>query len=363
MYEWEEYLSDIYYNSSKPASFSGPDKLYEYIQRDGKYDISKYKIRKWLQRQEPYSFQRPMRKTFPRNQIFVTGIDDHWSADLMDMMKFKQYNDGYSYILMVIDVFSKYLWMRPLKTKTGESVKSALANILREGRSPTRIRTDKGQEFKAREVQKLLNKYNIQHLYAQNETKATVAERVIKTIKSKMYRYFTYKQSYRYVDELQNFVDSYNNTYHRTIKMPPNEVDKADETRVWWTMYWPKHLIRTKKRFRFNVGDRVRISHLSNIFTREYDDKWTGEIFIITRRYLRGGLPIYKIKDYHDDDIQGTFYQSELQKVDVQNEDLWKVEEILKTRGKGRKKQYYVKWLQWPKKFNSWLNASDVKNL
>ena len=99
-----------------------------------------------------------------------------------------------------------------------------------------------------------------------------------------MYRYFTYKQSYRYVDELQNFVDSYNNTYHRTIKMPPNEVDKADETRVWWTMYWPKHLIRTKKRL------------------------------IITRRYLRGGLPIYKIKDYHDDDIQGTFYQSELQK-------------------------------------------------
>ena len=64
-----------------------------------------------------------------------------------------------------------------------------------------------------------------------------------------------------------------------------------------------------------------------------------------------------------DDDIQGTFYQPELQKVDVQNEDLWKVEEILKTRGKGRKKQYYVKWLHWPKKFNSWLNASDVKNL
>ena len=285
MYEWEEYLSDIYYDSSKPASFSGPDKLYEYIQRDGKYDISKYKIRKWLQRQEPYSLQRPMRKTFPRNQIFVTGIDDQWSADLMDMMKFKQYNDGYSYILMVIDLFSKYLWMRPLKTKTGESIKSALANILREGRYPTRIKTDKGQEFKAREVQKkLLNKYNIQHLYAQNETKATIAERVIKTIKSKMYRYFTYKQSYRYVDELQNFVDSYNNTYHRTIKMPPNEVDKADETRVWWTMYWPKHLIRTKKRF------------------------------IITGRYLRGGLPIYKIKDYHDDDIQGTFYQSELQK-------------------------------------------------
>ena len=147
-------------------------------------------------------------------------------------------------------------------------------------------------------------------MYAQNETKATVAERVIKTIKSKMYRYFTYKQSYRYVVELQSFVDSYNNTYHRTIKMPSNGVDKTDETRFWWTMYWPKQLIKTKKRFRFNVGDKVWISHLSNILTRGYDDKWTGEIFTITRRYLPGGLPICKIKDNHNDDFQGTFYQS-----------------------------------------------------
>ena len=128
-------------------------------------------------------------------KLLSLGIDDQWSADLMDMLKVKQYNDECSFILMVIDVFSKYLWMRPLKTKTGESVKSALANILLEGRSPTRIRTDKGREFKAREVQKLLKKYNIQHLYAQNGTKATVVERVIKTIKSKMSLYFAYKQS------------------------------------------------------------------------------------------------------------------------------------------------------------------------
>ena len=100
-----------------------------------------------------------MRKTFPKNKIFVTGIYNHWSAELMDMMKFKQYNRGYSYILIMTDVFSKYLWMRLLKTKTGGSVKSALANILGEGISPPRIRTDKDQEFIAREVQKLLKKY------------------------------------------------------------------------------------------------------------------------------------------------------------------------------------------------------------
>ena len=132
----------------------------------------------------------------------VTGIDDQWSADLMDMAKFKEYNRGYTFVLVVIDVFSKYLWMRPLKNKQGTSVSKAIDSILEEGRSPTRIRTDKGAEFKAKEVQKTLRKHHIQHLYAQNETKAAIAERVIKTIKSKMYRYFTFKRDYAYIDNL-----------------------------------------------------------------------------------------------------------------------------------------------------------------
>ena len=114
---------------------------------------------------------------------------------------------------------------------------------------------------------------------------------------------------------------------------------------------------------RFKVGDKVRISHLKDIFTREYDAKWTGEIFTISHRLMRGGLPLYKIKDYNGDEIKGSFYQSELQKVDVSEDDMWKIETVLKSRGKGKNKQYYIKWLHWPKKFNSWIKASDVKDI
>ncbi|XP_033729641.1 uncharacterized protein LOC117318795 [Pecten maximus] len=134
-------------------------------------------------------------------------------------------------------------------------------------------------------------------------------------------------------------------------------------------MYWPKKqsVIRKTKKvrkpFKFKVGDKVRLSHLRNLFSREYDQKWTGEIFTISQKILRGGLPVYRVKDYDGDEIKGTFYQSELQKIDVRDDDMWKVETILKTRGKGRNKQYYVKWLHWPKKFNSWINASDVTDL
>ncbi|XP_041367048.1 uncharacterized protein LOC121381764 [Gigantopelta aegis] len=127
-------------------------------------------------------------------------------------------------------------------------------------------------------------------------------------------------------------------------------------------MYWPEKDVKTKKkRFQFKVGDKVRLSHLRNVFTREYDEKWTGVIFTISQTLLRGGLPLYRVKDYNGEEIHGTFYQSELQKVDVKNDDLWKVEKILNTIGRGVNKQHYVKWLHWPKKFNSWIRASDVQ--
>ncbi|XP_021376986.1 uncharacterized protein LOC110465475 [Mizuhopecten yessoensis] len=170
-----------------------------------------------------------------------------------------------------------------------------------------------------------------------------------------MYRYFTHIRNYEYVTKLQTFADSYNKTYHRTIGTAPTRVNKNNETSVWWRMYWPKKepiLRKTKKvrkTFRFKVGDKVRLSHLRNPFTREYDEKWTGEIFTISQKILRGGLPVYRVTDYDGDEIKGTFYHSELQKVE---DDMWKVETILKTRGKGRNKQHYVKWLNWPKKNN-----------
>lgn len=87
------------------------DKLFRYVQQEGKYNISKYKVRNWLQRQEPCSLQRPLRRHYRRNKVVVAGIDDQWDADLMDMTKFKKENDGVQFVPLVIDIFSKYLWI------------------------------------------------------------------------------------------------------------------------------------------------------------------------------------------------------------------------------------------------------------
>jgi hypothetical protein len=308
--------------------------------------------------------------SFKRNKVIVKGVDDQWDVDLMDMIKYVNYTNRYNFILVVIDIFSKYVWLRPLKDKKGESVSKALNDVLAEGRSPNRIRTDKGQEFRSWLVDAVFKQIGIQHLFAQNtEIKANNVEGVIKTIKSKIYRYFTHKQSYNYVKDLQKFANSYNKTYHKTIGMPPDNVTKGKETNLWWKIYWTKSVKpekktkKVRKPFRFKVGDKVRLTYIKNPFTRENDEKWTGEIFKISQNILRGGLPVYRLKDFHEKEIKGTFYQSELQNVDVRDDDLWKIEKVVKTRGKGRNKQYFVKWLHWPKKFNSWISARDVNNL
>ena len=93
MASWEQYLKKIYYDQSNPASFAGSDKLYRFVREDGKFLLSKYKIRKWLEQQEPYSLQRPLKRSFKRNKVIVKGVDDQWDVDLMDLTKYANYNN------------------------------------------------------------------------------------------------------------------------------------------------------------------------------------------------------------------------------------------------------------------------------
>ena len=141
--------------------------------------------------------------------------------------------------------------------------------------------------------------------------KANYAERAIKTIKTKMYRYMTFKQSQRYIDPLQDFTGSYIKTYHRTIDTKPELVKPSNEEEVRKFTFLSREEIprkQTKRPYNFKVGDQVQISKISSSFDREYDQKRSGEIFMLYRRLLRNGIPVYKLDDYDDEVITGTFY-------------------------------------------------------
>ena len=127
---------------------------------------------------------KPIRKKFKKRRVLVNGIDKIWAADLVDMQAFTKFNRGFNYLLAVIEVFSKYGWLIPLKDKTGKSVASAL-KIIFEERKPEKMWVDKGKEFYNKDVKDLIKLYS-----TENEEKSRVVERWIRTMKEKMWKYF-----------------------------------------------------------------------------------------------------------------------------------------------------------------------------
>ena len=220
------------------------------------------------------------------------------------------------------------------------------------------LQTDKGSEFINSTFQQMLRRHNVHFYTSENDDiKASVVERFNRTLKSKMFRYFTFKNTWRYVDVLQQLVKSYNATYHRSIGMPPNEVNANNEGLVRARLYPPKS---TKKpRWRYNVDDTVRIvATRHSPFAKGYTAKWTREHFKIVSRLPT--VPVtYTLSDLMDEPIKGKFYEPELQKVTPRER--FAIDRILKTRrGADGKIAYYVSWLGYPSKFNSWIDEIDT---
>jgi len=359
---FEEYLGSIYYDPKKPGSFSGPRALYKAVKSEGKRVISMSKIMKWLKSQDVYTTHRRMIRKFKRNKVQVDKIDEQWDLDLIDMIDLAKENNGVKYVMVAIDIFSRYAFAQPLVNKQASTVRAALEKMMNDGRKAQRIRTDPGGEFCNKLVNTWFEKQNILHTVTHNEVKANYAERFIKTLKSKIVKYLQQNNTLKYVNTLQDFVTSYNDTYHSSIKMRPNSVNDKNEQMLWEQQYVEPFVkadkLKKKQKqptFKYKIGDRVRVSYLRTLFQREYHQKWSGEIFTVITRWMREGIPVYELKDYGGDSVAGTFYQPELQAIHFDDDQNFKVEKVLKSRGRGKNKEHYVKWMNWPAKYNSWV--------
>ena len=300
----------------------------------------------------------------------VSHIDEQWDMDLMDMNAYADENNGIRFVMVAIDIFSRYGWAVPLQNKTSKEVLTGFETLMMKAapRKAQRIRTDAGKEFVNGQLARWFDGRNILHSVTRNEVKANYAERFIKTIKMKMVKYFQHRNSLRYVDHLDDLIRGYNNTYHRSIRMKPARVNEKNEFTLWEQQYVEPFLKektkkKTKEMYRFKVGDQVRISYLRRLFDREYDQTWTGEVFTVRKRWWRDGLPVYELDDYSKDPLKGTFYQPELQAVTMDPDDTFKIDQVIKTRGRGARKEHFVSWLNWPKKYNSWIPDTQLQKL
>ena len=273
------------------------------------------------------------------------------------MQQFSKWNKGYRYLLMVIDVFSKYGWIVPLKDKKGESVTEAFKSIFKEGRRPQYLWVDKGKEFYNKNLKDLLEKNGI-HMYStENEEKSSVVERWNRTIKSKMWKQFTVQGNTQYLDMLPKLVKQYNNTKHSSIKMTPTEASKKiNEGTVYFNLYGDIETLSAKAKFK--VGDKVRISkYKRNVFDKGYTPNWTEEVFTVDKIQYTNPIT-YKLKDLRGEDIQGSFYQPELLKA---IQDVFRIDKVI--RRDYKKKQALVKWKGYSDDFNSWIPLKDIENI
>jgi len=206
-------LDAVYVNPCAPSSFSGVRILKRYGKR------SERETKKFFAGRDAYTLHKPTRIRFLRRKTYSKGIADLYQLDLADMSSLSTFNDSMRYLLTYIDVFSKRAWAVPVRTKSGRDVTEAFEKILDKGQC-NMVQSDKRTEFLNSTFQSMLRRRGI-HLYTREneDLKASVVERFIRTLKTKMYRYFTHANTRRYLDVLDNLLHSYNNTYYRSIGM------------------------------------------------------------------------------------------------------------------------------------------------
>jgi len=354
----EDYLKKLYYNRKGPKSFRRIQPLINKVQGT----IDKELVKEWASSQDTYTLFKPVRRKFRRNVYLVTNINDLWESDLVDLQKLQKENDGIKFLLTTIDVFSKKAYVEPLKDKTSRSVIRAFENIFDGSKEkPINLRTDKGKEFIAKDVQEFFKDNGVNHYTVKNpDVKAAVVERFNRTLKTRMWRYLFHLNTYKYIDILQDLVDAYNNSYHTTIKMCPNEVDETNILQVYHNTYDKRVQKKTKPKFK--KGDFVRLAREKGVFEKGYEYTFTEEIFKVTK-VIQHDVPVYEIKDLNDEIIDGHFYEAELQKVIFNPNAEFKIDKIIQCKGKGISKKLLVSWKGYPPAFNSWILAKDLKLL
>lgn len=347
-------IRDVYYNTDSPACFAGIDAVLRECKKRNK-KITRKQVEDFLAEQTAYTRHRQSRRKFKRNVTQTAGLDVDWQADLADMRHLKHYNNGYTFILICVDVLSRYAFAVPLKRKTPELVAKAFAHIIKTtGRQPWVLTTDSGTEFKGKLFQQFLQKEDIRHKYATSpDVKCAIAERYIRTLKSRIWKYFTRYKTQRYIDVLPDLVTATNNSFHRTIKRAPATVNNENQTKVWKLLYETKKSIPKPK---FKTGTKVRIAIEKHVLSKGYRPNYSSEVFVVSK-ILKRHPATYKIKDAENEEITGVFYNEELIRVLEDAPTVRKITTVKKSERRDGKLWHLVKFED---KKESWIANDDL---
>ena len=260
-------------------------------------------------------FRRISKLRFPRRKIIVNYPFQIFMGNLIEYTQsgYSYANRGFKYILILIDIFTRKAYAEPVKKKNRFEISTALNKILETlDHYPNTLITDEGLEFYNKNVRSVLEKFVIHHYSIRTKMKASYVERLNRTLKTEIEKHFELNKTKNWIDVLQTHINAYNSSYHRSIGMAPDEVTDKNAPQVFKRLF-PNFNVKRKPRL--ELGDKVRVLREKTIFQKGYTQKWSDEIFTISKIKQTLGIVWYRLKTSEKLKVPGIKYYWQLNKI------------------------------------------------
>ena len=354
------------YFEDNPHSFGGRYRLYDFYGRKQQQAVDEA-----LKQNDIYSRFKKYKRPKKFSPVYVYRKRELFQADVGYMrQENSDASGGFKYLFTVIDCFTKYAWIYPMKVNNCKTVTECFEDVLNKcGRKPERLNTDRGSEVKCKAFKKYMKDMNIHHYFSYSDRKCPIVERFIQSIKELIYKICAEQRTHDWVSILDQAMKIYLNREHGTTKMSPTEAEKDENQQILLQTYIKKYdeMGGKPEKAKFKVGDTVRIYYGRRVFNRAYDEQFTREYFTIAE--VLHNLPVirYRLKDYSGEPIIGSFFQNELvaYKHSLNGaDDFWEGIPIAeKTNRRTKKKQYKIHYVGWPDKYDEWIDEEDTRQL
>ena len=357
------------YHGNLPFSFGSLQEVRRFV------DIDNKDLKNVLSKSNTYTEHKEFKKPKFLPPIRTYGDDYLWEADLMffthpDLAK---ENDGYLYLLAIIDTFTKMVRVSKLKSKDTKTVTEKVNYLYQNAQKPKYLRVDGGGEFVSKLFINMCQKNNVKLYIAMEPIKCAMIERFNRTFKRILVQMMEKENSLRWIDFIEDSLDIYHNRRHRTLKMTPIEAEQAKNQKhilrtnlKKYSMFDKKKYKKNKKATKFKRGDFVKIFKQKGPFTKGYTKNATTEHFKIYHIDRSLSKDRYYLKDLMGEKVIGSFYEEYLVRLIPSDDEIYKIDpnfKDFKRKNIRGKPHIFVKWLGWPNKFNQWLPLSEVQNI
>lgn len=301
---------EVYKDISHPAAYGGIDALQKAS------NASKQQVKKFLGKNDTYRKFFRNKTKFDRARVLVSSVGHIFQADLFDLQKISRQNNGYRYILLVVDTFSRLIKVRPLKSKNANDTATAIKEVFEEFKKEdllapkSLLATDLGNEFWNSEVYEVLDTFDIKMYGLRRPLKCSIAEISGRHLLDRMYKYMHATNQKHWLSKLQTFVDAKNKRPNRTLgHVAPIDVSYDNQDKIYKKLYSKKS---RKKEIPLEIGTKVQLALELLPFHKSFHGYFSDEVYEVIRRVQYRNIWRYSVKDSDNDEISGSYYRQEL---------------------------------------------------